>query len=48
MVCGSVGFHSGKSFLYRWSYSVGKAFDSSDLEEAIEDLEDRVDDLEDD
>ena len=29
-------------------YTVGKAFDSSDLEEAIEDLEDRVDDLEDD
>ena len=29
-------------------YTVGKAFDASDLEEAIEDLEDRVDDLEDD
>jgi len=29
-------------------YTVGKAFDSSELEEAIEDLEDRVDDLEDD
>ena len=29
-------------------YTVGKAFDSSDLEEAIEDLEGRVDDLEDD
>jgi len=29
-------------------YTVGKAFDSSDLEESIEDLEDRVDDLEDD
>ena len=29
-------------------YTVGKAFDSSDLEEAIEELEDRVDDLEDD
>jgi len=29
-------------------YTVGKAFDSSDLEEAIEDLEDRVDDLEND
>ena len=28
-------------------YTVGKAFDASDLEEAIEDLEDRVDDLED-
>jgi len=28
-------------------YTVGKAFDSSDLEEAIEDLEDRVEDLED-
>ena len=29
-------------------YTVGKAFDSSDLEGAIEDLEGRVDDLEDD
>ena len=29
-------------------YTVGKAFDSSDQEEAIEDLEGRVDDLEDD
>jgi len=28
-------------------YTVGKAFDSSDLEDAIEELEDRVDDLED-